>query len=173
MSNINKDDFWENLNPTFEQTEERYFETWVKFEERFGEFGTPGFSEQTAPVKSPGLFGHDNYQDVRYTFYRGEQGELLFISGRYYDESDIRHPFVYMSHPDHQRQGLGTKMALYLEEQFIAEEGHKYGFNESEFAELPRSQRASITVPDMYQNIAASDAGAAFMNKIVDTFFTT
>jgi hypothetical protein len=77
-----------------------------------------------------------------------------------------------MSHPDHQRQGLGTKMALYLEERFIAEEGSKYGFTESEFTELPRNQRASVVVPDMYQNIPVSEAGASFMNKIVDTFFT-
>jgi hypothetical protein len=62
-------------------------------------------------------------------------------------------------------------MALYLEEKFIAEEGGKYGFSESEFTELPRNQRASIVVPDMYQNIPVSEAGASFMNKIVNTFF--
>jgi len=77
-----------------------------------------------------------------------------------------------MVHPDHQRQGLGTKMAVYLEEQFIAEEGHKYGFTDTEFAEMPRSQRASIVVSDIYQNAKTSDAGASFTNKLVDKFFT-
>lgn len=171
MSDINKDDFWINLSPTYEQTEENYFENWDKFERKFGELGTPGFTEQTHSAKST-LFGHNNNVDIRYTLYRNEEGKLLFISGRYYDESNIRHPFVYMVHPDHQRQGLGTKMAVYLEEQFIAEEGHKYGFTETEFTEMPRSQRASIVVSGIYQNAKSSDAGASFLNKLVDKFFT-
>ena len=97
---------------------------------------------------------------------------MLFISGRFYDQFNKRKPFIFMAHPDHQREGLGTKMAVYLEEQFIAEEGHKYGFTDTEFAEMPRAQRASIAVPDIYQNAKSSDAGASFLNKLVDKFFT-
>jgi GNAT superfamily N-acetyltransferase len=172
MSDINKDEFWTDLTATFEQTEEMFFEGWDTFEGRFGEYGTPGFTELVAPAKSPAMFGHDDYQDVHYIFYRDEDGKLLFISGAFYDQSNIRHPFIFMAHPDHRRQGLGTKMALYTEQKFIAEEGSKYGFTNEEFAAMPRAQRASITVPDMYKDAVVSEAAASFLNKTVNTFFT-
>lgn len=171
MSDINKDEFWTDLTATFDQTEEMFFEGWDAFERRFGEYGTPGFTELVAPAKST-MFGHNDYQDVYYIFYRGEDGKLLFISGRFYDESNKRKPFIFMAHPDHQRQGLGTKMLNYIEENFIAEEGSRYGFTDTEFAEMPRAQRASLTVPDIYKDVAVSDAAASFVNKAVNRFFT-
>jgi GNAT superfamily N-acetyltransferase len=171
MSDINKDEFWTDLTATFDQTEEMFFEGWDAFEGRFGEYGTPGFTELVAPAKS-NMFGHNEYQDVHYIFYRAEDGKLLFISGAYYDQSDIRHPFIFMAHPDHRRQGLGTKMALYIEQKFIAEEASKYGFTDEEFREMPRAQRASIVVPGMYKDAVVSDASASFLNKTVNKFFT-
>jgi GNAT superfamily N-acetyltransferase len=77
-----------------------------------------------------------------------------------------------MAHPDHQRQGLGTKMLKYIEDKFIAEEGSKYGFTDAEFAEMPRAQRASIAVPDIYKDIAISAAAASWVNKTTNQFFT-
>jgi GNAT superfamily N-acetyltransferase len=172
MSDINKDEFWTDLTATFDQTEEMFFEGWDAFERRFGEYGTPEFTELVAPAKSPGIFGHNEYQDVHYIFYRAEDGKLLFISGAYYDQSNKRRGFIFMAHPDHRRQGLGTKMALYIEEKFIAQEASKYGFTDEEFREMPRAQRASIAVPDMYKDVVVSDAAASFINKTVNTFFT-
>ena len=126
----NNNIIWNDLIPTFEQTEEIYFETWDKFERKFGEFGTAGFTEQTHPAKS-NLFGHHNYVDVRYTLYRNDSGKLLFIHGCYIDENGLQKPFIWNVHPDYQRQGLATMMADYVIERYKNENNSDYTYEQS------------------------------------------
>ena len=124
---------WNDVSPTIEQTEEQFFGEWLGLEQRFGEYGPPGFSEQIKPARFPAIFGHNGEVDVRFTLYRSEDGLLLGIHGCYLDEFDnnIQKPFHFMVHPDHQRQGIGTMMADYLRERFQRENGIDMTFEQS------------------------------------------
>ena len=59
---------------------------------------------------------------------------MLGIHGQYYDDSGMRHPLLMIVNPDHRGKGIATQMALHLEQEFIAQEGPKYGFTPEEFA---------------------------------------
>ena len=120
---INKNPSWEYLLPTLERTEESFFSTWSFFEGKFGEFGTPGFSKELHPARFPHIFGHNNEIDVDVFLYRGEDGKLLCVVARYFnEEQNIYKPFIFDVHPDHQRQGIGTKVADYILENEEAED---------------------------------------------------
>jgi GNAT superfamily N-acetyltransferase len=163
----------ENLNITVNESEDFAILEWPFLERRFDKVGTPGFTQVVSPVKAPHIFKQDSPVDVIFTTYRDENGLLIGVHGFYYDKSNIRHPLIITVHPDHRGKGIATQLALYLEQQFIAQEGHKYGFTPEQFATMPRSQRAEIVVPDMYKNMTTNPAGAGFLNNIVDQFYNT
>lgn len=122
---------WENVSPTIEQTQENFFSEWVGIEKKFGEFGEPGFSEQTITVRNfAGIFGHNDPVDVRFTLYRGDDGLLLCIHGCYI-ENGTQKPFVFNVHPDHQRQGIGTIMANFIIARFEEENSKPFTYNDS------------------------------------------
>lgn len=122
---------WQNVSPTIEQTQENFFSEWAGIENRFGEFGQPGFSEQVKTVHNfPQIFGHSNPVDVRFTLFRGEDGLLLCIHGCYIEDG-IQKPFIFNVHPDHQRQGIGTMVADYIIARYQAENGRPFAYKES------------------------------------------
>jgi GNAT superfamily N-acetyltransferase len=151
MSNQNSS--WENVTPSYEQTEENFFQEWAFFEQKFGEFGEPGFSEQTLPARFPGIFGHNDSVDVRFTLYRGEGGELLGVHGCYIDNG-IQKPFIINVHPDHQRQGIGTLMADYIIARYKDE-------NNSEF-----------TYEESWRNVIYTQPSANFANKYATNVYS-
>lgn len=152
---INKNTSWQDLLPTFERTEESFFTTWSFFEGKFGEFGTPGFSEQILPARFPHIFGHNNEINVKTTLYRGEDGQLLCVVARYLnEENNIEKPFIFDVHPDYQRQGIGTKVADYILGQIENEHG------------------ADFDYPTSWANIDITLASANFANKYVKKFPT-
>lgn len=141
---------WENLVPNLEQTQESFFSTWAFFEGRFGEFGTPGFSKQTLPVRYPSIFGHNDEVNVKFTLYRGEEGQLLCVSGRYFNEANnIEKPFYLGVHPDYQRQGIATMVADYV------------------IAEIEEENQTKLDYKKSWQNIDLTLASANFANKYV------
>lgn len=168
MSNINNNTVWEPLSST---VPDYPGEDWPIWENKFGKLGTPGYEKITSPISSMGFFGHNSFVDGIYTTYRNEDGILLAVHGCHYDESNIRHPFLMIVNPDYRGKGIATQMALHLEQEFIAQEGPKYGFTPEEFAAMPRAERAALVVPDMYNNTIANSATAGFLNSIVDKFF--
>lgn len=133
MSEENTNRIWQEVSSGFEQAEEGYFQEWATFEYKFGEFGVSGFTEQTLPVKTKGIFGHDDQVDVRFTLYRNEDGKLLFVHGCYIDENDnnIQKPFIWNVHPDYQRQGLATMMATYVIERYERENETEFTYDQS------------------------------------------
>jgi|688.fasta_scaffold153279_4 GNAT superfamily N-acetyltransferase len=150
---INKNTSWQDLLPTFERTEESFFNTWDFFEGKFGEFGTPGFSEQILPARFPHIFGHNDELNVKVTLYRGEDGQLLCVVARYFnEENNIEKPFIFDVHPDYQRQGIGTKVADYVFEQIKDEAGEDFDY------------------PKSWENIDLTLASANFANKYVKKF---
>jgi hypothetical protein len=147
---------WQDVTTGYEQTQEGFFQEWAFFEQKFGEFGTPGFSEQTLPARFPGITGHNNEVNVRFTFYRGEDGQLLFVHGCYIDEYDnnLQKPFIWLAHPDHQRQGLGTMMANYIIERYKAERNEDFTYEKSLRNTLYTAPAANFTnkyVNNIYQ----------------------
>jgi GNAT superfamily N-acetyltransferase len=165
MSNINNNTVWESKFPT---EPDNNINDWFSWQNRFKEFGTPGYEKVTFPVK---VSNTDLPIDVTFTTYRNEDGILLAVHGCYYDESNIRHPFLMTVHPNHRGKGIATQVALHLEQEFIAQEGPKYGFTPEEFAAMPRAERAALVVPDMYKATLVNNAGAGFLNNLVDQFY--
>ncbi len=151
MSNLNTS--WENATPSYEQTEENFFQEWAFFEQKFGEFGEPGFAEQTHPARFPGIFGHNNSVDVRFTTYRGEDGQLLCVHGCYIDNG-IQKPFIMNVHPDHQRQGIGTAVTDFIIARYKDE-------NQSEF-----------TYEESWRNVVYTQPSANFVNKYANNVYS-
>ena len=146
---------WVDVSPTIEQTQEGFFSEWIGMERRFGEFGEPGFSDRTMTVSNfPGTFGHSNAVDVRFTFFRGEDGMLLCVYGSYI-ENGFEKAFFLNVHPDHQRQGIGTMMADHVAARYEAENGIPLVYKES-------WGQATYTLPS-----------ANFVNKYVTNAIST
>ena len=121
---------WEELLPSIERTEESYFQEWAALEDKFGELGPPGFTEQTMPVRFPTIIGHDGYVDVRFTLFRNQDNQLICVHGCYIDNG-VQKPFVWDVHPDHQRQGIGTMMANYVLARYTDEYQKEFTYEES------------------------------------------
>jgi len=152
---VKKDESWQDLLPTLERTEESFFTTWSFFEGKFGEFGTPGFSKEVHPARFPHIFGHNNEINVDTFLYRGEDGKLLCVVAIYFnEEQNIYKPFIFDVHPDHQRQGIGTKVADYILEQLENEEGVDFDYTTS------------------WSDTTVTLASANFANKYVKKFST-
>jgi GNAT superfamily N-acetyltransferase len=75
--------------------------------------------------------------------------------------------------PDYRGKGIATQMAIHLEQEFIAQEGPKYGFTPEEFAAMSRAERAALAVPDMYKDTMTNSAGAGFLNNFVDKLYNS
>jgi GNAT superfamily N-acetyltransferase len=129
MSNVNQS--WQEVSSGYEQPEEEYFREWIFFEQKFGEFGTPGFTELIVPARFPDIFGHNDNHDVRFTLYRGEDGLLLFVHGCWINEDNVQKPFIWNAHPEYRRQGIGTMMANYIIERYKTENGEDFPYQES------------------------------------------
>jgi hypothetical protein len=168
MSNTNNNTDWEPLVPVIPDYPG---EDWPMWEDKFGKLGTPGYEKITRLFSSFGFLGHANYVTAFYTTYRNEDGLLLGVHGQYYDDSGIRHPLLMIVNPDHRGKGIATLMALHLEQEFIAQEGPKYGFTPEEFAAMPRAERAALVVPEMYKDTMTNSAGAGLLNNLVDQFY--
>lgn len=137
---------WQDVSAGYEQTQEGFFQEWAFFEQKFGEFGNPGFSEQILPGRFPGIIGHNNEVNIRFTLYRGEDGQLLCVHGCYIEDG-IQKPFIFHVHPDCQRQGIGTTVANYIISRFEQE-------NNSEF-----------TYEQSWRNVVYTQPSANFANK--------
>jgi hypothetical protein len=155
---------WNNVSPSIEQTQESFFGEWFGLEQKFGEFGSPGFSEQTLPARFPGIFGHNNTVNVRFTLFRGDDGQLLCVHGCYIDEYDnnLQKPFIWNVHPDHQRQGIGTMMANFIRARYIRENGTEFTFEQSlrdVTYTLPSANFTNKFVGNAYRQINDQNAG--------------
>jgi GNAT superfamily N-acetyltransferase len=168
MSDANERTVWEPKVPTLP---EGGFQSWLNWETKFGEYGDPGYERMTFPITSVSAFGNNDPFDLIWTLYRGEDGLLLAVHASYYDAEGLRHPFIFIVHPDHRGKGIASKIARDLEDEFIANEAHRYGMSPAEFAALSRAELAALVVPDMYKNVEANQSGAGFLNKLVDQFY--
>ena len=145
---------WEKLTPNTVMTEEAFFEEWYAFERRFGEYGTPGFSELFTHSSFPSLNTVDKSAHIRWTLYRGEDGKLLGFYGCYINKDNVEQAFDITVHPDHQRQGIGTKIAKYNIERYERETGEKVDFVKS----VPATN-------------LATESGVEFANKLVQNIY--
>lgn len=165
----NNEETWQPRTPT---DGEYTFEGWLYWETKLGEFGNPGFRETTELMKIPKVFGSEEPRTVYMTTYRqDEDGLLLCILLRYYDDAGVRHPLLYLVHPDHRGKGIATRMALYQEERFINEEASTYGYTVEEFRALTRDERANLVMP-LIGDVSTNESGARF-GVHMNTFFHT
>jgi len=156
-----------------EPTESEYtFQGWFNWENKFGEFGTPGYWDFVEQTKIPSVFGDDNPRDVYFTLYRQDgDGLLLAVILRYRDESGELHPLLMLVHPDHRGKGIATQVLLRMEEKFINEEAHVYGYTVEDFRALPRAERAALVIPPKW-DVPTNEAGAGFATHASKMFYT-
>jgi GNAT superfamily N-acetyltransferase len=98
---------WIDLISDFVPLEEHVFKAWSGHENKFGEFGAPGFTKTTNQIRYERHFGHSNLVDGTVYLYRGEDGLLLCVY-IYYIKDGQPKPFMLHVHPDYQRQGIAT-----------------------------------------------------------------
>jgi GNAT superfamily N-acetyltransferase len=142
---------WNDILPTVETPT---FGEWLAMENLFGEFGEPGLTQSVRPVISLSFFGHLDSVDVKFTIYRGADGELLCVHGKYVDEENLVRPFILMVHPDHQGQGIGTMVVEFLLKEHEEERGYRYTWEET------YSKQNRVT-----------PAGATFINKWANSVY--
>lgn len=165
----NAEEIWKPREPT---EAEYTFQGWFNWENKFGEFGSPGYRDFIEPTKIPSVFGDDNPRDVSFTLYRQEgDGLLLCVVARYFDDAGVRHPLLMLVHPDHRGKGIATQVVLRNEEKFINEEAHVYGYTVEEFRAMPRAERAALAVP-LVLDVPVNEAGAGFLTHLSNVFYT-
>jgi GNAT superfamily N-acetyltransferase len=167
MSNTNE--IWTPRKPT---EPEYTFEGWFNWENKFGEFGSPGYHDLEESLKIPKVFGDDNPHKVYFTLYRQDlDGLLLGVFARYYTDAGVRQPLLMLVHPDHRGKGIATQVILRNEEKFINEEAHVYGYTVEEFRALPRAERAVLVVPQIL-DVPVNEAGAGLSTHMSNIFHT-
>lgn len=172
MSDTQNSPLWETVKPTKPNHEpEVQFLGWLGWEDRFGEYGEPGFSRFVRPTVASEFFGHGEPVDLTFTLYRGEDGLLLGIHAVYINEEGMNRVFMMSVHPDHRRKGIATKMAKHLEQIFIQEKSAQFGMTPEEFISMPDIERAKLVVPKLFvaSEINTTPSMAGFLNKTAST----
>jgi len=146
MSNTEENKTWQ---PIESSRSDLTFADWGMMEDRWGEYGDPGYTQFTLPVSFPHHFGHADKVDVNFTLLRNDDGLLVGVHGCYIDNG-VQKPFIFMVHPDHQRKGIGTKMADHLRQQYTEARGHDFTYEES------------------FREIVTTEAMAGLINKYVN-----
>lgn len=126
MSNFDNLEKWEDLTP---QIEVDYFSDWNNMEMLLGEFGEPGFSNVHINLRWSSI-NPDTPMVYTFTCYRGGDGLLLGVSSNYMVEG-IPRPFMFITHPDHQRTGVGTLLANFVVHQYEEEHGKIFPYSAS------------------------------------------
>lgn len=103
---------------------------WATMENRWGEFGEPGFAQITHSFTSPPLTGVEGAVDATWSFSRGDDGALLAVYVHHM-VSGVHTPIFFVTHPDHQRQGIGTRLIDYVFAKHKEEHGTEINYEES------------------------------------------
>ena len=153
------------------------FAGWLGWEDKFGEYGQPGFQTLNLAVTNTEFFGHNNPVDLEFHLLRGEDGLLLCINANYFDETGMIKPFIMRVHPDHQRKGIAKKVTEYslgrmFVQQSVKHLGPRYGYTVEDFVALPVHVKASLILPDMFADVATNKEGASFVNTIFPPMLT-
>jgi GNAT superfamily N-acetyltransferase len=167
MSDTNE--IWAPREPT---DPEYTFQGWLNWENKFGEFGTPGYHDVEEFLKIPGVFGDDTPRKVYFQLYRQEgDGLLLSMYARWENDEGLRQPLLMLVHPDHRGKGIATQVLLRSEEHFMDQRAAFYGYTPEEFRALPRAQRASEVIP-VHLDVSVNEAGAGLAKHMVNIFYT-
>lgn len=167
MSNTNE--IWQPGEPT---EPEYTFQGWFNWENKFGEFGTPGYYDLEEFLKIPYLTGDETPIKIYFTLYRQDgDGLLVAIYARFADAAGIRHPLLMLVHPDHRGKGIATQVILRNDEEFLDDRAISFGYTPEEFRAMSRAERAAVTVPIML-DVKFNQAGAGIASHIANILYT-
>ena len=110
------EDNWLDIIPKLEdETLEQHRITFGAQMQLFGEIDLSkvGYSQQTIPVRSSWFDGGKKQVPVRFTLFRNEEGLLICIDASYLD-GDVQKVWYILTHPDHLRQGHGTRISDFV-----------------------------------------------------------
>jgi hypothetical protein len=131
------DNNWQDISPS---TEIDYFADWLTLENLLGEYGEPGFHKRVRVFSWPSINGG---QPMPFTFnmLRGDDGLLLGVIVNYM-LNGVRKPWIGMTHPDHQRQGVMTRLGNLVVADFEQEYQKQFSFTDS-WSDLETTESAA------------------------------
>ena len=93
-------------------------DTWNSFESALHavDLEASGYSQQTRPIKAFVFNEGNDDVDMRFSLFRDAEGVLICFCASYIVDG-VQKPWILMTHPDHQRQGHGTRLAEYITNQ--------------------------------------------------------
>ena len=128
MSNDENNDTWKDISSGAEFD---YFGDWINLEIFLGEFKEEEqFSQFTRNMQHSGIVPGKKVP-VTITSYRGDDGQLLGVHMFFIDENDVYRTFVLITHPDHQREGIGKKLMDYDIAKYEETTGEKFDYVKS------------------------------------------
>jgi GNAT superfamily N-acetyltransferase len=144
MSNNENNNVWEDVSPNMEFD---HFGDWINLENFLKEYKQEEqFTQNTFNMMHPEIIPGEKVP-VTFTSYRGDDGQLLGVHAFFTNKDGVRKPFVLVVHPDHQRQGIGTKIADFIINQY--EETHKTEFD----------------YKSIWGDVRTTESAAMFVNK--------
>lgn len=146
MSNDENNDTWKDISSGVEFD---YFGDWINLEIFLGEYKEEEqFSQVTRNMQHPGIVPGKKVP-VTFTSYRGDDGKLLGVHIFFIDENGIYRTFVLITHPDHQRKGIATKLIDYDFKKYEEDTGKEFDYRKT------------------WGDVTTTESAANFVNKYV------
>jgi hypothetical protein len=140
------EDNWTDVSPS---TELDYFADWLSVENFLGEYGEPGFHKMVRefilPSVNPGYA-----MPFTFNILRSDDGLLIGVVINYM-MNGVRKPWVAMTHPDRQRQGVMTRLANLI------------------IADYEQEYQLQFSFSDSWSDLETTESAANFVNKYAKT----
>ena len=120
------DNNWQDISPNAEFD---HFADWLTMENLVGEYGEPGFSKMVREFIWPSI--NPGYaMPFTFNMLRNDDGLLIGLVVNYM-MNGVRKPWVVMTHPDHQRQGVMTRLGNFIVADYEQEYQRQFSFSDS------------------------------------------
>ena len=120
------EDNWQDISPSAEFD---HFADWLSVENFLGEFGEPGFHKMVRSFIVPSI-NPGKEMPFNFNMLRNDDGLLVGVVVNYM-MNGVRKPWVVMTHPDHQRQGVMTRLASLIVADYEQEYQRPFSFSDS------------------------------------------
>ena len=144
------DDNWQDISSSAEFD---HFADWLSVETFLGEFGEPGFHKIGREFILPSV-NPDYAMPFTFNMLRNDDGLLVGVVINYMIDG-VRKPWVAMTHPDHQRQGVMTRLANLIIADYEEEYQSQFSFSKS-WSDLETTESAANFVNKYAKNAIES-----------------
>lgn len=131
------DDNWQDIVPSAEFD---HFADWLSVETFLGEFGEPGFHKTVRSSVLPSI-NPSQQMPITFNMLRNDEGLLVGVYISYMMDG-VEKPWVAMTHPDHQREGVMTRLVSLIVADYEQEYQRQFSFSDS-WSELKTTESAA------------------------------